>query len=69
MNGYYGTIDMELKKAIIEWIIENINEFQITNECIKNFRQYIYDSNGEHLIGGEKVYNFINSAIELLRGF
>ena len=57
---------LELKKAIIEWLIENKNEWQRVNACHKHFRQYIYDESGHHIIGGEVVSDFISSADKLL---
>lgn len=57
-----------LQKAIIEWIFENLDEFQIVNRCKDEFRLYIYDDKGEYLIGGAQVANFINKAIDLIRG-
>lgn len=56
----------ELKKAIIQWLLENENEWQRTNACRENFRNYIYDSNGNHLIGGEVVSDFVSKAEKLI---
>lgn len=56
----------ELKRAIINFILDNEKEFQLTNTTTKEFRNYIYNEKGEHLIGGEDVYNFIKDAITLL---
>ena len=58
---------LELKRKIIEWIFENINEWQIINSCVDTFREYIYNANGEYLIGGEDVYNFIHDEIILIK--
>jgi hypothetical protein len=57
----------ELKKAIIDFIFEKEKEFQLHNATIEKFRPYIYDSNGNYLIGGEDVANFISKAIKLLQ--
>ena len=57
----------ELKKAIIEWIFGNLNKWQITNECINEFRQYIYKEDGEYCIGGKAVSNFIDEEIKLIQ--
>lgn len=57
----------ELKKAIIDFIFEKEKEFQLQNATIEKFRPYIYDSNGNYLIGGEDVANFISKAIKLLQ--
>ena len=56
----------ELKQAIVNFILDNEKEFQIHNATNGKFRPYIYDTDGEYLIGGEDVRNFINNAIELL---
>ena len=55
----------ELKKAIIDFIFEKEKEFQLHNATIEKFRPYIYDANGNYLIGGEDVANFISKAIKL----
>jgi hypothetical protein len=59
-------MNKELKKAIILWMLDNQNEFQLVNATTKKFRPYIYDSEGEYLIGGEKVSNFITGFDKLL---
>jgi len=56
----------ELKQAIVNFILENEKVFNLTNITVDNFREYIYNKKGEHLIGGEDVYNFIKDAIDLL---
>lgn len=57
----------ELKKAIIDFIFEKEKEFQLHNATIEKFRPYIYDSNGNYLIGGEEVSIFISKAVKLLQ--
>lgn len=57
----------ELKKAIIDYIFENEKEFQLTNSVTNKFRAYIYDADGNYLIGGEEVYDFIIEAIKLIK--
>lgn len=57
---------IELKKAIIAHIFENISDFQMVNNTTDKFRAYIYDSKGDYLIGGNEVYEFIRDAIELI---
>ena len=59
---------MELKKAIIDWLFENKNAWQRTNACREYFRPYIYNSDGNYLIGGEEVSEFITSADKLIYG-
>lgn len=56
----------ELKKAIIDFIFENEKEFQINNAVTEKFRAYIYDADGNFLIGGEDVSEFIYKAIKLI---
>ena len=58
---------LELKKAILLWIIDNIDDFQIVNNFAKEFKPYIYGTNGEYLIGGESIYKFGQQAITLLK--
>ena len=50
----------ELKKAIVDWLFDNYNAWQRVNACRDAFRQYIYDSNGDYIIGGKDVSNFIS---------
>lgn len=57
----------ELKQAITNFIFENEKEFQINNATIDKFRAYIYDSDGNYLIGGGDVANFIHDIINLLK--
>lgn len=57
---------VELKKAILDWIIENENRWQRINSCKKEFRSYIYNEQGAYLIGGEEVAQFIEDADKLL---
>lgn len=56
----------ELKQAIINFIFKNEKVFQLKNTTANEFREYIYDSKGNYLIGGEDVANFIDKAIDLL---
>jgi len=57
----------ELKKAIINFILDNEKEFQLTNATIGEFKHYIYNPSGEYLIGGEDVRDFILQALALLK--
>ena len=57
---------LELKKEIIDWLIENKCRWQRVNACVKAFSQYIYDEDGEYIIGGEEVNVFIHLADDLL---
>jgi hypothetical protein len=56
----------ELKKAIIDYIFENEKEFQLTNSVTTKFRAYIYDADGNYLIGGKEVVEFIRETIKLI---
>lgn len=62
-------MNLELKKAIVNFIFDNSNEFQIINATVNNFKLYIYNDQGNFLIGGEQVSEFISEAIKLLRKF
>ena len=61
-------MNYELKKAIINWLLENENQWQRINACRENFRNYIYDNSGNHVIGGEVVSEFITKADKLIHG-
>ena len=58
----------ELKKEIINWLLENENAWQRVNACHKAFKPYIYNADGNYLIGGEIVSQFISDADKLLYG-
>jgi hypothetical protein len=58
-------MNLELKKTIFLYMIENANDFQLVNNTIKKFSQYIYLSNGNYCIGGEKVIEFIKAVSKL----
>jgi hypothetical protein len=60
-------MNTELKKAIVNYIFDNCNKFQITNATINEFKLYIYDYKGNFLIGGKEVSEFIKNAIKLLK--
>lgn len=57
----------ELKKAITDYIFDNLTEFQINRAVTDHFRVYIYDDAGEYLIGGKQISEFIDQAIKLIR--
>ena len=59
---------MELKKAIIDWLFDNKNAWQRTSACREYFRPYIYNADGNYLIGGEEVSDFITEADKLIYG-
>ena len=61
-------MNKELKKAIILWLLGHEYEWQRVNACYEAFRPYIYNVDGNYLIGGEIVSNFISQADKLLYG-
>ncbi len=60
-------MNTQLKKAIIDYIFSNLDEFQIVNSCKEEFRQYIYTEKGDYCIGGEVVSDFIFDVIRLIK--
>ena len=58
----------EVKAEIINWLLEHENEWQRVNACHEAFREYIYNSSGNYLIGGKNVSAFIEDADRLLYG-
>jgi len=55
----------ELKNAIIKAVQANKDHFQLNNFITDWFKEYIYDSNGEYLIGGEEIAYFIKEFIRI----
>lgn len=53
-------MNLELKKAIVNYMFDNANQFQLVNSTKSEFRQYIYTPEGAYIIGGEEVGEFIN---------
>lgn len=60
-------MNKELKRAIINYVFDNYNVFNLNNITTKHFTAYIYDSKGEYLIGGQDVSNFIDDTIRLIQ--
>lgn len=56
----------ELKKEILNWLLEHENEWQRVNACHETFRPYIYNADGNYLIGGKDVSEFISAADKLI---
>lgn len=56
----------QLKKEIVNFMIDNSKEFQLVNRTTNEFRQYIYTPKGDYCIGGEEVSEFINKFDEIL---
>ena len=59
-------INLELKKAILNFICDEQTVFGINNHTIQAFKEYIYTSEGDYLIGGKEVAQFITDAIKLI---
>ena len=47
-------------------MVDNENRWQRVNSCRSEFRNYIFNDEGNYLIGGEEVSEFISKADELL---
>lgn len=62
-------MNKELKKEIFDYLYENETLWQRVNMCRKEFKEYIYDRNGNYLIDGEIVSNFIELADKLLYNY
>ena len=58
----------ELKAEILKWLLEHENEWQRVNACRVAFKQYIFNADGNYLIGGQTVSEFITEADKLLYG-
>ena len=58
----------ELKAAIIQWLLDHESTFSRVNECHREFRPYIYDAEGNYLIGGQNVSSFIEDVDRILSG-
>ena len=59
-------MNKQLKQEIINFIFENEKVFQLQSITIGNFKEYIYNSQGNYLIGGKDVAEFIGKAVKLL---
>lgn len=60
-------MNIELTKAIVNHMLENIKDFQLTNNTIEKFRQYIYTPEGSYCYGGEQVSEFITQFNKLCK--
>lgn len=58
----------ELKAEILNWLLEHENEFQRVSACHEAFRPYIYNAEGNYLVGGKNVSEFISAADKLIYG-
>ena len=59
-------MNKKLKQAITKTMLKNISEFQLYNYIVEIFKDYIYDSKGEYLIGGKEVETFISNLCNIL---
>lgn len=59
-------MNKELKRAIINWLLDNETEWQRVTTCYDEFRQYIYTDAGNYTFGGENISEFIRKADKLL---
>jgi len=59
-------MNKELKKAIVNFMFENENEYQLHNATTEKFRQYIYTPEGEYCFGGKEVGEFIEMTNKLI---
>ena len=48
--------------------LKHEKEWQRVNACREAFRQYIFNADGNYLIGGQTVSEFITEADKLLYG-
>ena len=56
----------ELRKAIVIWLFDHESTFNRCNACRENFKNYIYDANGQYVFGGEDVSKYITEMDEHL---
>lgn len=60
------TIHLELKKAIFNYMIENRDLFNLVNNTIDHFREYIYNSEWNYLIWWKEVSDFISELNKII---
>lgn len=60
-------MNTDLKLAIINFMFENKNNFQLLTHTKEKFRQYIFTPEGNFCFGGEIVSEFINLSDKLIR--
>lgn len=58
-------MNKELKRQIANFILDNGENFQLTNATAGKFRPYIYGEDGNFLIGGKEVYLFITEFVKI----
>ena len=57
----------DLKKAIVNYMFDNANEFQLNNATTEKFKQYIFTTEGDWCFGGKVVSDFINMTEKLVK--
>lgn len=57
-------MNTELKRTILLWLLDHghYSDKDRISHCRREFNMYIYDRQGEFLIGGREVSDFISSA-------
>lgn len=58
---------IELKRAIFNYMFDNLNQFQLVNSTVEEFRQYIFTPKGDFCIGGKEVHDFIVNVDKLIK--
>jgi len=59
-----------LMADICEYIADTHNDFQLTHNVTQQFREYIFDKDGEYLKhGGKQVASFIIKQIKLMQEY
>lgn len=60
------TINLELKKAIFDYLAEHKDTRNRLNFVREHFREYIYNSEGNYLIWGKEISDFITELDKLI---
>lgn len=58
-------MNTHLKEQIVYQVQCNAKDFQLVKFITDQFKAYIYDAQGNYLIGGKEVENFIKDFINL----
>jgi len=60
-------MNVELKKAIVNYMFDNAKEFQLNNATTEKFRQYIFTPEGSYCFGGNEVAEFIRMTEKIVK--
>lgn len=60
------TINLELKKAIFYYLVEHKDTRNRLNFVKEHFKEYIYNSEGNYLIWGKEISEFIKELDKLI---